>query len=113
MTVTGENISMTRGDSETLTVSCDRPFVNGDVVEMTVRKTATSDEEMYKRVEEFTLDGKAIIEINTEDTEDMAFGSHLYDVQLTTYDGKVITIIKPHTFYLDKEITYGRNTRQD
>ncbi len=43
----------------------------------------------------------------------MAFGSHLYDVQLTTYNGKVITIIKPHTFYLDKEITYGRNTRQD
>ena len=99
---------MTRGDSETITVTCDRPFVNGDVIEMTVRKTASSEEELYKRVDEFTSDGKAIIELESADTANLAFGAHLYDVQLTTYDGKVITIITPHTLYLDKEITYGR-----
>lgn len=108
MKVTGENLSMTRGDSETVTVSCpERPFTAGDIIEMTVRKTATSTEkEIYKRVADFN-DGVAVINIDPEDTSGLSFGNHVYDVQLTTGDGKVITIIKPHVLYLDKEVSYG------
>lgn len=112
MKVTGTNLSMTRGDSESITVSADnRPFSGGDRIEMTVRKRPEAEDvEMYKLVENFDS-GKAVIEIKPEDTAEMSFGTHYYDVQLTMADGTVTTIIKPSTLYLDKEVTYGRIER--
>lgn len=108
MKVTGENLSMTRGDSESLTVTFDNLVLSeGDEIHMTVRKTAQSDTvEIHKVITEFP-NNEALIVLKPEDTSSLSFGSHVYDIQLTTKDGIVITIIKPHSFYLDKEVTYG------
>lgn len=109
MTVNGINLSMTRGDTESLTISRSDgiPFYPGDVVEMTARKRPESEKVLYKKVTEFTSDGKAIIVFASEDTESIPFGSYGYDVQLTLADGTVITIIKNGSIYFDKEYTYG------
>lgn len=109
MTVNGLSLEMTRGDSESITVTCDNhPFEPGDIVEMTVRKRASAEERaFYKRVEEFAEDGSAVIAIEPEDTAELAFGNYMYDIQLTFADGTVSTIIKPNSFTLLEDVTYG------
>ena len=107
MKVDGTNLSMTRGDSETITISCEaKPFQEGDVIRFTVKKDVFSKaKEMEKVVTVFTEGGKAIIEIHPEDTKGMAFGRYRYDVQLTTAAGNVTTIVKPSDFCLTEEVT--------
>ena len=109
MILTGTNISMTRGDTETLTIRCSVPFEDGDVVYMTVREDAESPVQFQKVIEEFGEQGEAVIVIDSEDTENMAFGDYLYDIQVTRMDGRVKTLVKPAKFTLTEEITYGND----
>lgn len=108
MTVNGTNISMTRGDSESIRVSLSNStFSPGDKVELTVRREPTHPTKLiHKTVTEFE-DGKAVIRIQPEDTGAIPFGSYVYDIQLTRADGTVYTIIKPSTFSVLTEVTYG------
>lgn len=108
MTISNQNITMTRGDSESITVSVkDRGLIDGDKIELTVRTSPTAPNRiLHKVVTEFE-DGKAIIRLYPEDTARKPFGVYWYDVQLTMADGSVYTIIKPHNFTLAEEVTYG------
>lgn len=101
------NIRMTRGDSESITVSCEQwPFENGDEIRLTVRKSKHNSEKvMEKRVTEF-VDGKAIIEIQPADTSHMEFRDYIYDIQMKRADGTVKTIVKPATFTISLEVSY-------
>lgn len=101
------NIKMTRGDSESITVTCEeRPFTEGDMITMTVKETEYDKEFLFqKNVTEFE-DGKAVIEITPEDTKNLSFAAYVYDIQLTGADGTVTTIIKPAIFELMKEVTH-------
>lgn len=107
MKVNGTNISMTRGDSETITVSCEaRPFTAGDVLIFTVKESVYDIAvKLQKVVKTFTEDGKAVIEILPEDTSDLSFRTYCYDIQLTYADGTVTTIIKPSNFKIEAEVT--------
>ena len=109
MILTGTDISMTRGDTETLTIRCSVPFEDGDVVYMTVREDAESPVQFQKTVVDFGEQGKAVIVIDSEDTEPMAFGDYQYDIQVTRMDGRVKTLVLPSKFTLTEEITYGTN----
>lgn len=102
------NILMTRGDTEQLTVSCpDRPFAEGDVVELTARQFAgRGPVVIYKRVDMFTEEGKAYIPLEPKDTAALAFGNYSYDVQVTFSDLGVKTIIPPARLTLGKENTF-------
>lgn len=105
MKIIGTNLSMTRGDSESISVT----FTNyepqaGDVVEMTVRKNAKGSAVMRKKAE--FSGNKAIIAINPEDTERLDFGRYVYDVQLT-YGGAVKTVIPISELNILEEVTYG------
>ena len=106
MDLNGTNLTMTRGDTEELIVSCSDPFRDGDEVAMTVRESADSPVEFQKIVREFSEEGKAVIVIDHEDTEGMNFGTFLYDIQITREDGEVKTPVKPSKFTLTEEITY-------
>ena len=113
MTLTGTNIAMTRGDTERLTIRCrvkddntPVPFAEGDAVYMTVRESVDSAVEFQKLVTEFGPEGEAEIVIDHEDTEGMAFGDYVYDVQVTRESGVVTTLIKPSKFTLTEEVTY-------
>lgn len=106
MYVNGTALAMVRGDSEHITIGLkDSSFVEGDVVELTVRSRPTSVEKsLYYKVTEFD-GGEAKINIHPEDTSGLKFGVYAYDIQLTRGD-VVKTIVECSTFEILKEITY-------
>ena len=112
MEIQGYNISMIRGDTESIKVSCkdnngnEIPFVAGDIVYFTVKQSVSTEEkEMQKVITEFP-DGIAYINISPDDTKSMSVRNHYYDIQLTRADGTVKTIIPPSMFTVRGEITY-------
>ena len=112
MKIQGTNLSMIRGDSEAIKVSCrdesgaDVPLVEGDIVYFTVKKsTYTEEKTLQKIVTEFT-EGVALISIFPEDTRELKTGSYYYDIQLTRANGQVKTIIPPSKFTINEEVTY-------
>ena len=112
MEIQGTNISMIRGDSEAIKISCrdengvDIPFVEGDIVYFTVkRSTSTEEKILQKIVTEFTK-GVALITIFPKDTRELKTGIYYYDIQLTRADGTVKTIIPPSKFTIKGEVTY-------
>lgn len=108
MTVNGTNLSMVRGDSESITVRCSAaPFETGDTVTMTVRPDVDSSIVLQKSVTEFDDDGAAVIAIDPADTEGLDMDTdYVYDIQVVRSDGTVTTIIKPSTFTVEEEVTY-------
>lgn len=109
MTINGTSIYMTRGDNETILVSCqDRPFQEGDKVELTVRRFSGIDPVLlHKEVTSFTEEGKAVLEFAPEDTAQLPFCIASYDVQATFADLGVKTIIRPSPFEIGREESYG------
>lgn len=112
MKIQGTNISMIRGDSEAIKVSCrnesgdDIPLAEGDIVYFTVkRSTSTEEKILQKIVTEFT-EGVALITIFPKDTRELKTGVYYYDIQLNRADGQVKTIIPPSKFTINAEVTY-------
>jgi hypothetical protein len=112
MKIQGTNISMIRGDSEVIKVSCrdesgvDIPLVEGDIVYFTVkRSTSTEEKILQKIVTEFT-EGVALITIFPEDTKELKTGIYYYDIQLNRANGQVKTIIPPSKLTINEEVTY-------
>lgn len=106
MTVSGTNLSMVRGDTETIRVSvAGYDLVAGDKVEFTVREDASSPVVIHKAVTDF-MDNAALIYIENEDTAKLPFGDYYYDIQLTHGGGRISTVVKKSKFKLEEEITY-------
>ena len=112
MKIQGTNISMIRGDSEAIKVSCrnesgvDFPFTEGDIVYFTIKKSVYTEEKILQKiVTEFT-DGVALINISPEDTRELKIGAYYYDIQLNRANGLVKTIIPPSRFTINAEVTY-------
>lgn len=106
-TVQNNNISLIRGDSGAFTISITDTGGNavdlteGDVLTFTVRRTPRSPTIVLQKT---ITDGT--LTINPSDTQDMPFGSYVYDVELKRADGYVDTVIPPHEFLLLEEVTY-------
>lgn len=108
MKINGTDLTLTRGDTEHLTVTCpQRPFAAGDVVELTVRRFAGYGEVLlHKQVTEFQA-GAALLTIQPEDTAQLPYCEASYDVQVTFPDLGVKTVVKPSKFVIGKENSYG------
>jgi hypothetical protein len=112
MTITGTNISMVRGDSESLTIrlfddSGDQVnIVSGDTVYFTVREALGDTVTILQKVIIGFLNGEAIIEINPSDTDSLFFKTYVYDIQWTRADGQVKTIVPASNFTILAEVTY-------
>lgn len=88
-----DNVAMTRGDSESLTVrKVGGTWVSGEAITLTIRTSAVGEIVFQKVVTEFDEEGAAVIPINPEDTEDLDFGRYAYDVQYEN-NGTVKTLI--------------------
>lgn len=111
MDVSGTNLTMIQGDSESLTISRKDangvilPFLEGDIVHLTVKTAPTDVEHVFQKEVTSFVDGKAIIEIDPIDTNGIAVQSYFYDIQLTTAAGKVTTLVKPSKLTLKMGIT--------
>jgi hypothetical protein len=114
MRIEGQDIYVTRGDSQFITIihydedNNQLNFISGqDIIYFTVKTSAqTVQKTIQKTITNFTLDGEAVVEINPEDTKDLRFGQYVYDVQWTQSDGTIITIVKPSKFIVEYEVTY-------
>lgn len=110
LTVDKDNtIHLTRGDTARLLIDRaanaatgkDYVFTPEDKVTMTVKKTVYDTSPAVQ----LTVPGGAAIHIRPEDTKELSFGKYLYDIQLTTADGDIYTVIPPTTFEILKEVT--------
>lgn len=112
MEIQGYNITMIRGDTEIIKVSCkdaqgvNVPFKDGDTLYFTVKTSVSTEEKVMQKVITEFSDGVAYINILPEDTKSMSFGTYYYDIQLTRADGTVKTIIPPSKFIIKGEVTY-------
>lgn len=101
------NIAMIRGDSGIFKIDVTDiagnavALTDGDVLTFTLRRTPRSPTIVLQKT---ITDGT--LTINPSDTQDMPFGSYVYDVELKRADGYTDTIIPPHEFLVLEEVTY-------
>lgn len=103
-----DTIKLTRGDTARLTININNDITgydyiiqNEDVLTMTVKKDLSD----ITPVLQLNSIGTNVFHIKPSDTSQLDFGSYKYDIQLTTSDGDVYTVIGPATFTLLKEVT--------
>lgn len=112
MKVNGTDLTMIRGDSESIVLSLKKdnvmvPFNQGDTVYFTVKQSYIEEDiTLQKIITEFNEDGNCIIEIKPEDTKELSFRSYVYDIQLTDSNGRVTTIVPCSKFVITEEVTY-------
>ena len=106
--VEGNVIRLTRGDTAYISV----PIVNkitkekyevaaGDILEFSIKKYASDDTSIVHK----KIVGSNTFHILPEDTSGLPFGKYEYDVQLTTKNGDVYTVIEASVFEVMKEVT--------
>lgn len=111
MNVNGTDISMIRGDSETITITCrDKkgvliPFEDGDIVYLTVKKNIRESNKVFQKIVTTFDDGKAIIRILPSDTKGVSPYKYVYDIELNKSDGTVTTLVPPSTFEIVGDVT--------
>lgn len=74
-------------------------FAAEDKVTLTIKKTVYDTSPTVQ----ISVPGGELIHIKPEDTRPLAFGRYVYDVQLTTADGDIYTVIPLATFVVEKE----------
>lgn len=105
--VENNNIYLIRGDTGVFDISIqagdgnDVTLLDTDVLTFTIRKNSMTPRIVLQKVLKSTA-----LQIAPEDTESLAFGQYVYDVELRRADGYVDTIIPPHSFTLMEEVTY-------
>lgn len=112
MKVNGTNISMIRGDTETITVSCqdidgtEILFETGDKIYFTIKENTKTAVKILQKLITTFQDGKAIIEIDPIDTKSLKYQTFVYDVQWVDESGRVTTVVPPSKFVIADEVTY-------
>lgn len=105
--IEGNMIKLTRGDTAYLTVPIqiatgeEYSMQNGDTLTMSVKKSIKDETYAFQKISV----GENTIHIEPADTEQLAFGKYKYDLQLTTTDGDIYTLIEVDTFELMPEVT--------
>ena len=104
-----KNITIIRGDSAMFEIELleddgaggTKPYEmkEGDKITFTVKKSAKTSEVLIQKF-------GPNISINTEDTSSLPYGAYKYDVQFTSADGYVDTVIPPKTFKITEEVTW-------
>ncbi len=105
---TDGTIQLTRGDTARLIVAIKNDLDGSgyelnadDVLRLTIKKTVNDSTPAVQK----TVVGSCKFHIEPEDTQELAFGKYLYDVELTTSGGDVYTVIVPTVFEILKEVT--------
>lgn len=111
MKISGTNLAMIRGDTESIAVTCSKEGVNyfeaGDTVYLTVKKSYSTDAKVLQKVQTvFTPEGVAIFDIDPADTKGIGFGNYAYDIQLTKLSGEVTTLVEHSILTILPEVTY-------
>ena len=102
-------IQLTRGDTARLEVSITnlqdgKPYDirADDTVTLTVRRTISSPDITFQKV----CVGTGSFYISPDDTKNLDYGKYIYDVQVTTQNGDVYTVIPPTSIEITGEVTW-------
>lgn len=102
-------IQLTRGDTARLSIDINNDTLGAkyeiqpeDILFFTVKKRTSDNQCCFQK----KVVGSNLFHILPTDTEELSFGNYVYDVQLTTKDDDVYTVIGPSTFVILKEVTY-------
>ena len=104
--ISGTSITMTRGDTLSLTISImqgGEPYEvqPGDVIRFAMKRTYSDEEPIILK----TIDNDTLsLQLDPEDTKGLAYGSYVYDVEITMEDGTVDTFIAEAKLTLAKEV---------
>lgn len=107
LTVKGSNITMNRSDSVYITVTVRQSggeeyvLQEGDKLYFAAKKKATDKQYAIAPKE---LQGN-VLELTPLDTEQLDFGTYVYDIRLVTAKGFTSTIIKPSSLVIEESIT--------
>lgn len=105
--VDDNNIKIIRGDSGVFNISITDTdgnpveLTDDDILTFTLRRAARNPTIILQKV---IIGGE--LNINPTDTEGLAFGAYVYDIELRRANGYVDTVIPPHEFLLMEEVTY-------
>ena len=112
--VNGTNITLTRGDTFSATLTLyqgDQEYVpqEGDSIRFAVKHpTMTAGQQDYSDVEPVILkqiDTQTMtLILDPEDTSDLGFGNYVYDIEITFSDGSGDTFITASKFVLTPEV---------
>lgn len=99
-------MSMVAKDTATFVISLDNYILDtGDTVYFTVSKELEQPEPAIQKVITEFDEHKAIVILSSEDTN-IPVGKYYYDIQINTADGRVDTVLGPHTFKITGGATY-------
>lgn len=105
--IINNSIYMTRGDSASIHLDItdmdEKTYTpeDDDTIMFTMKKSPTESAAIFQK----KVEG-GIIKINPEDTQKLDYGRYVYDIQLKKADGATETIIPPHIFKIQKEVTF-------
>lgn len=105
--VDDNNIKIIRGDSGVFNISI--TDTNGSIVELAENDVLTFTLRRAVKNPTIILQKNIVggeLDINPADTEGLAFGAYVYDIELKRADGYVDTVIPPHEFLIMEEVTY-------
>lgn len=99
------NLKMICGNTQNFTVqNNDGDFEEGDKVTFSVKKNYSDDTYLLKKEVTVFAGNLADISILPRDTANIEPGQYVYDIQFSSFDGKVKTIFKGD-FILDWRVT--------
>lgn len=112
--IDGTTITLTRGDTLRVKVEIlrdDEPYIpqEGDAVRFALRENLLKGDN-YKEWADNAVLVKAIptdtmvLQLDPRDTQDLGFGTYVYDVQITFEDGTVDTFITKAKLKLTEEV---------
>ena len=104
--ISGNTIQITRGDTGIFTLAIKSGGqsydYSNDQVLFTVKRNTNTPEIIFQKEIEY---GQTVV-IQPEDTENLPYGTYTYDVQVTTSQGIVNTVITPNPFIVAPEVTW-------
>lgn len=109
LVITDNEVRLTRGDNADIIVQI--KDLNGDTYELqegdkllfTMKRNCKTDIIVIQK----DITSNQIISIEHNDTKDLDYGTYYFDVQCTLADGNVYTVIEPHPFIIEKEVTFN------
>ncbi|MBQ9621207.1 MAG: hypothetical protein IJR41_04650 [Atopobiaceae bacterium] len=80
----------------------------GDQLVLTVKRDANTEEALIQ----LSADADCTFYFTPSATDGMDYGTYKYDIQLTTAQGEVYTVIPVSTFVVMEEVTWSANAAE-
>lgn len=104
--INNKTIQITRGDTGLFTLSItsggESYDYSSDQVLFTVKRNTNTNEIIFQK----NVGYGQVVTILPEDTASLPYGTYVYDVQVTTEQGIVNTVITPSPFIVEREVTW-------